>query len=194
MCVVCVCVYTYNGAPGPEAPGRPPDHKCVSRAARDLAGALEAIQRLPEDSFGTPETAYDGPRMASKTPAMAPRRPKKPPRRPKRPPRGHPREPQEAKIVSFLSENVWAFIEFYLSGPLGGPLVALLGRLGGFLGRLGAILGILERSWAVLGACWALLGASWGPLGPSWGPLASGKSMRGSPGPSWKFEDLGHWP
>ena len=44
------------------------------------------------------------------------------------------------------------------SGPLGGPLERILGRLGALLGRLGAI----------LGASWAVLGPSWGPLGPSW--------------------------
>ena len=56
------------------------------------------------------------------------------------------------------------------SGPLGGPLEGLLGRLGALLGRLGALLGRLE----------AILKPSWGHLraiaGPSWGYLGASKS------------------
>ena len=61
------------------------------------------------------------------------------------------------------------------SGPLGGPLEGLLGRLGVLLGRLEAILGRLGALLDGLGPSWSALGPSWSSLGPSWG----------APGPSW---------
>ena len=47
---------------------------------------------------------------------------------------------------------------FASRGPLGGPLLAFLGRLGSLLGRLEAILGVLERSSAIVVVSWAILG------------------------------------
>ena len=51
------------------------------------------------------------------------------------------------------------------SGPLGGPLEDLLGRLGAPLDRLEAILGHLGTVLDGLGVSWSALGPSWSPLG-----------------------------
>ena len=72
------------------------------------------------------------------------------------------------------------------SGPLGGPLEDLLGRLGALLDRLEAILGHLGTVLDGLGVSWSALGPSWSPLGPhfgaSWGYLGPSGALLG---PSW---------
>ena len=50
------------------------------------------------------------------------------------------------------------------SGPLGGPLEDLLGRLGALLDRLEAILGHLGMVLDSLGVSWSALGPSWDDL------------------------------
>ena len=69
---------------------------------------------------------------------------------------------------------------FASSGPLGGPLEDLLGRLGALLDRLEAILGHLGTVLDSLGVSWSALGPSWRPLGALWGRLGG---LWSRPGP-----------
>ena len=92
--------------------------------------------------------------------------------------------------------RLWGFWGVFWKS-FGGPVRALLGRLGPFWAVLGPFwaasgrLGSLGPSWGslggLLGASWgplgALLGPSWGPLGPSWGPLGPSLAVLG---PSWE--------
>ena len=55
-------------------------------------------------------------------------------------------------------------------GPLGEPLEALLGLLGGLEGRLKVILGVAGRLLGDSEPSWTVLEASWGTLGALWGP------------------------
>ena len=79
------------------------------------------------------------------------------------------------------------------SGPPGGPLGGLLGRLGGLRGASWAVLGRLGLSWAVLEAVLDHLGRTWRP---SWTILEAILGQRGHLGghlePSWRiFWELG---
>ena len=72
------------------------------------------------------------------------------------------------------------------SGPLGTPLGALFGPLGGLLVNSSAILGawraVGRLSWAAwerLGPFVCSLGGSWGRLGPSWAVSGAPREARG---------------